>query len=204
MEQKIILFDFDGTIADTFPIFLTFASQEGFRSDPDQIDELRNLSMLEVVRRLKIPNWKIPFFAWKFHRYFGKVAGSVRMIEGMAATIRLLRENGYMLGIVTSNSVPNVKKILDRENLVGCFDIIRSERNVFGKARTLKDVTRRLDADPKTVWYVGDEVRDVEAAREAGLRVASVCWGFNAEAILRAANPDRLTSRPEELPGLFC
>ncbi len=176
MEQKLILFDFDGTIADVFPVFVSFAKEEGFHPAPGEVDELRNLSMREVVARLQIPTWKIPFFARKFHRYFEKVSGDVRLIDGMATAIQNLHGNGFTLGIATSNSASNVKKILNRENLSGCFDIIRSERNVFGKARTLIDIVRRFDVEPETVWYVGDEVRDVEAARKAGLKSVSVVW----------------------------
>jgi len=203
MPQKLILFDFDGTIADTFPVFLVFAGLEGFTFDAGKLGEFRDLSMRDALVRLHIPMWKVPFIAAKFHRYFRKASDDVRLVVGIDRAIRNLYSDGYLLGIVTTNSVENVKKILGREGIDDCFGVIRSERNVFGKARTLKDIVRRLGIPPETAWYVGDEVRDIEAAREAGLLPVSVTWGFNSESILRATNPDRLVSRPEELPSLF-
>lgn len=74
MEKQVIFFDFDGTIADTFPIFVEFARSEGFDFSPAETEGLRNLSMRDVITKLKLPTWKIPFLANKFHGYFQKTS----------------------------------------------------------------------------------------------------------------------------------
>jgi phosphoglycolate phosphatase len=62
---------------------------------------------------------------------------------------------------------------------------------------------RQLRALPNDAWYVGDEVRDVEAARGAGMRSLAVSWGFNSESVLRASHPDSLAFEPSELSSLL-
>jgi phosphoglycolate phosphatase len=202
MGKQVIVFDFDGTIADTFPIFVEFARSEGFDFSPAETEGLRNLSMRDVITKLKLPTWKIPFLANKFHVYFQKASPKVPLFEGVADAIRKIYENGHVLAIVTSNSRSNVENLLDRDGIRDCFEIIHSERNLFGKARPLRKIMRRLQVEPEAAWYVGDEVRDVEAARGAGMRSVAVSWGFNSEVVLRAAHPDRIVASPQELPDL--
>lgn len=198
-SRKLILFDFDGTIADSFSTFLEFAGKEGFRFDAEKIDQLRDLSMREAILMVGLPVWKLPIAARKFHRYFAVESPKVRLIDGIKEAIIALHSDGCALGIVTTNDTANVKTVLAREGLSADFDSINSERSIFGKARTLKRIVRDLGIDPSTVWYVGDEVRDIEAAREAGLRSLSVTWGFNSAKALRLARPDHIVSHPDEL-----
>lgn len=203
MPKQLILFDFDGTIVDTFPVFLAFASREGFTYEAGKIGELRNLSMREAITKFRIPGWRVMLLALKFHRYFRKASNGVRLIGGVDTAVRKLHDAGHMLGIVTSNSAANVRTILKHEDLTDCFEYVFAERNVFGKARSLRKIVRLLGTDPAEAWYVGDEVRDVEAAREAGLQSVSVTWGFNSDSVLRQAHPNRLVGKPDELPGIF-
>lgn len=140
MEKQVIFFDFDGTIADTFPIFVEFARSEGFDFSPAETEGLRNLSMRDVITKLKLPTWKIPFLANKFHGYFQKTSLKVPLFEGVADAIREIHESGHVLSIVTSNSRSNVEYLLDRDGILNCFEIIHSERNLFGKARPLRKI----------------------------------------------------------------
>ena len=203
MSQKLVLFDFDGTIVDSFPVFLSFASREGYLFDEGEVGVFRDLSMKQVIDKLGIPAWKIPFFAKKFQHYFKKASADVRLVDGIGEAIRQLHEEGCILGIVTSNSKSNVEAILEREGVLFFFDHVFSEWNVFGKAGPLKRITRYLDVAENEAWYIGDEARDVEAAREAGIQSIAVTWGFNSESALRAMRPTFLASQPDELSTLL-
>jgi phosphoglycolate phosphatase-like HAD superfamily hydrolase len=52
---------------------------------------------------------------------------------------------------------------------------------------------------PSEILYVGDETRDIEAAKESGLRMAAVTWGYNSAVALSALNPEHLLQSPLEL-----
>ncbi|NTW46480.1 MAG: HAD hydrolase-like protein [Candidatus Moranbacteria bacterium] len=203
MSRRLIIFDFDGTIADTYPVFLAFVSREGFRFDAGEAGELRDLSLREAVKRLGIPDRKLLAFVRKFRRYFRKTCDELPLIEGVSDAIARLHEEGYLLAILSTNDTRNIRKILKREGMWQYFDIVRSERNIFGKARSIRRLVRKVGFAPSATWYVGDEVRDIEAAREAGVRSVAVTWGFNSDAALRASHPDSLVSTPSELSDVF-
>ena len=51
----------------------------------------------------------------------------------------------------------------------------------------------------KPYYYIGDEVRDIEAAKEAGINSVAVTWGFSDLAQLKKAKPFALITKPEQL-----
>ncbi|PSB03825.1 HAD family hydrolase, partial [Merismopedia glauca] len=53
--------------------------------------------------------------------------------------------------------------------------------------------------NPAKVIYVGDETRDIEAARKSKIKAIAVCWGFNFREILAKYKPDFLIDRPSQL-----
>ncbi|MGA1474197.1 MAG: HAD hydrolase-like protein [Prochlorothrix sp.] len=79
------------------------------------------------------------------------------------------------------------------------FKVLQAGVTILGKQRVLKRLVRRQGWAAEQVCYVGDEVRDVEAARGAGVRSIAVTWGFNTTAVLNRANPDYLIDHPAEL-----
>jgi len=73
---------------------------------------------------------------------------------------------------------------------------------LFGKGKALKRILRAEKLERADVLYVGDEVRDIEAAQRAGVKCAAVTWGFHAADLLRTANPDFVLETPGELAAL--
>jgi len=91
---------------------------------------------------------------------------------------------------------------LNKNNL-NVFDFIYSEGDIFNKADKMKTLLEERKLNPESVFYVGDETRDIEAARAAGIKMIAVSWGFNKEEILKKENPDYLIRKPEELVSLL-
>lgn len=203
MSERLVLFDFDGTIADSFPVLVSFAKREGLLSEGEDPESFRDLSARELLEKASIPWWRLPLVTFGFHRYFAASISEVGLIDGMAETVRRLHGEGFTLGIVTTNSRENVMRILDHEGLSPYFSSVVGDWNLFGKASSLRRVVRKHGADPEAVWYVGDEVRDAEAARAAGLRFAAVSWGYNSPTAFRSADPELMFSTPEELTEAF-
>lgn len=75
---------------------------------------------------------------------------------------------------------------------------------LFGKKRCLNKLIQQRSLSPSTTYYIGDEVRDVEAAHAAKINSIAVSWGFNSNAKLQQANPSQLISNFEELERMFC
>jgi phosphoglycolate phosphatase-like HAD superfamily hydrolase len=79
------------------------------------------------------------------------------------------------------------------------FAFVIGYPRLFGKGKALRRILKADRLEPADVLYIGDEVRDVEAARKAGVAMAAVTWGFHAEPLLRANRPDYVVSDPREL-----
>ena len=206
--RAVILFDFDGTLADSFPALLRVAAKLAVEENKpvltaEDIQAFRRLHASDLIRRSGLPKTKIPFWLSRIRREMALETPDMGSFPGMKEALAQLREDGAALAIVTSNGEENVRQFLGNHQWETWFDLVETGSPLFGKARLIRRAARRLGgADPDRVWYVGDELRDIEAARAAGVRAAAVTWGFNDADILAAAKPDLLLARPADLPTL--
>ena len=206
VEPAMLLFDFDGTVADTLvishEILNDLAREFRFRELPaGELETARAMGTRQFIRHLGISSWRIPSISRRGLQLLHERIHLVEPVTGMPEVLAELRSRGHRLGILTSNSEANVTAFLERHDLPH-FDFIRTSSKLFGKAREMKRLLRSERIPPKAVLYVGDETRDIEAARETGLRMAAVTWGYNSEAALSSLGPEFLVSSPADLLSL--
>jgi len=199
-KNLVLIFDFDGTIADTLTFVRTIFNFPEMK-DVDW-EGLKNRESREVFRNLGISMTELPFVLKKVRGIIHKEIGRIKPIRGMPETLFKIKESSPQLGILTSAPKETVEKFLQINNL-NLFDFIYSEGNIFNKARKLSNLLKERNFNPQHVFYVGDETRDVEAARKAGVKTIAVTWGFNGEKILKKQKPDYLARKPEELIALL-
>lgn len=200
---QLVIFDFDGTIADTLEDTIKFfneiATKYGFRKiDPDRDQNLRQLGARELIKKFKVPARKLLALSREIRLKLNKDIQHTPLIKEMDQLIKDLATKGVKIGIVTSNSTENVQLFINHWQLKN-IDFVYSRDSLFGKDKVLKRVIRQQKFAKKDVIYVGDEVRDIEAAHKAGIAVIAVTWGFNSKQRLQQANPDHLVSSPEEI-----
>src|SRR3990167_9311652 len=105
----------------------------------------------------------------------------------------------FFLGIVTSNSKENVTSWLDSYKIKHFFHFIHVEPNYFGKNRVIKKVLKKYRMSKSHVFYIGDETRDIDAAKQNGIYSIAVTWGFNSEKILLQHQPHYIARNPNDL-----
>jgi phosphoglycolate phosphatase len=207
MSRRTIFFDFDGTIADVFalvvPVMRTFAQEEG-AEDLAQMDIeiLRGFSARELLAESGFSWWQLWRLIRRVRRHLAEHLDEAQLFPGFSEVATELKRRGYHLSIVTSNTEVSVRRFLQQQNLE-CFDHVVSSARVFGKGRTLARLMHQQHLNPAETWYIGDEIRDIEAARHAHMKSASVTWGFNSEAALREHMPDAVATQPQDLLTLF-
>lgn len=202
--MKVIIFDFDGTIADSFAAVLKITNQLALEfgyapARPEDVPRLKNLSSREIVKQSRVSPFKLPFLLRRLRGELNREMDQLQPIAGMKTALLALKQQGYRLGIVTSNSCENVVAFLKAQELDAIFDFVGSGLALFGKGRVIQQILRQQHLNPEDVIYVGDETRDIEAARKIGIKVISVSWGYNSSQALAAENPDFLIHQPEEL-----
>ncbi|ADI64676.1 HAD-IA family hydrolase [Trichormus azollae] len=204
MTQKVIIFDFDGTIADTVEALVSIANRLAIEFDyiqitPNELTLLRNLTSREIIRYSGVSLLKIPFLFKKVKSELKNKITELEPISGVKEALIELNQKGYRLGVITSNSQENVTEFLRFHNLNYLFEFLYSGVTIFGKTTIINNVLRQKQLKPETVIYVGDETRDIEAAKKANIKVIAVSWGFNSPEALAKQNPDFLIHHPSEL-----
>ena len=205
--NDVLIFDFDGTIADTLHFLIEIinrlSDEFGFKTiETSEIAKLKDKSVGEVIRHLNIPLLKVPMIAAKARKELHKEIASVKPAEGLKDMLQQLKSLGVKMGILTSNSLKNVTGFL-KNNELDLFDFVHTTPKIWGKNRSLKTLIHENQLDLLQVIYVGDETRDIIAAQKAGIRSVAVTWGYNSSKALHAHHPDHVILNPQELLQLL-
>lgn len=199
-----MLFDFDGTIADSLAAIVAItnrlAPEFGYRPTPlAEVEALKGLTARQLIRYSGIPVLKIPALLRRVRSEVRLESAAIPPCQGIPETIRALHEQHHTLAVITSNTPEAVRAFLVAHQLEDYFISVDGGGTLFRKGKLITRCLERRHFNPNQTVYVGDEVRDIDAARFAGVRSVSVTWGFNSRAALAAAQPAWLIDEPTRL-----
>lgn len=202
MPVRTAIFDFDGTIADTVAeivrVLNAIAPEFQFRTaDGAEVELLRGLPARQIAERLGLGWQKLPAIVARVRKEMHANMVNVAPCSGVPDALEGLRTAGVTLGLLTSNNRQNVDAFLARHPLA--FDFISTGSGLWSKHRRLASIARRRGLVASETAYIGDETRDIEAARTLGMHAIAVDWGFTHAKLLAEAGPDRLISSPDQL-----
>lgn len=205
-SRSLIILDFDGTLADTTGMLIRIinrlADEFAYRKIRVQdLHRLRSMRSRDILAYLNIPVIRLPFIIRRIRAEMSREIPLLRPSVNIRPTLEALRSEGHTLGILTNNSISNVREFL-RNNDLELFSFIRSTHYLLAKHIILRRIRRLHEGrcgNGNLVFYVGDEARDVEAGRRAGTKTVAVSWGFNSREVLLAERPDYIVDEPEEL-----
>lgn len=205
--REMIVFDFDGTLADSLEagrmIFNQIAPDYGLAEiDVQRLAELRHLTLRELFKAVGVKKRNVPSILRKGRALMRERVGGLSPCPGIIEQLPALRASTTRFGILTSNSVENVEIFLRKFGVRHYFDFISSCSKLKGKAKYLKAISKTYSVSPEKILYVGDEVRDVKACHKAGVAVVAVTWGFNSARALARSQPSIMVDTPEELSKL--
>lgn len=194
MKYRLAIFDFDGTLADSFPFFIRvfnqLAEQHSFKGiDPDLAHTFRHYNARQMMEQVGMPAWKLPFVAKSFISLMRQNAASISLFEHIDDTLLYLANNGVTLAIVSSNSYDNISRILGPANmkLISQFECGMS---LFGKPARIQKVIKKTGIPCNEALYIGDQVTDLEAARKVKVAFGAVSWGYGTIESLREHFPE--------------
>jgi phosphoglycolate phosphatase len=194
VTYELAIFDLDGTLADSFSWFLRHVNEVadtfGFRHiDNTNIDALRHAGSREILKRLDVPLWELPMIARHMRQLKATHAADIALFPATREMLEALKAGGLTLALASSDDEANARCQLGDAN-AALFSHYACGASLFGKAAKFRRVMRAAGIAPARAIAIGDEVRDVEAARAAGIACAAVTWGYAAPDKLRALDPD--------------
>ncbi|MEM7656346.1 MAG: HAD-IA family hydrolase [Bacteroidota bacterium] len=207
MDKQLLIFDFDGTIADTLMVAEEILNETGGEFGLPQVSrqqllELKGKSISELLKLSGISWLQLPKVIRRLRSRFRSHMTKVPPIHGMPEILFALRERGYRMGILSSNTQEGIRTFLDKHDLPP-FEFILTPDSIFGKGKAIRSTLKKTALPPESVVMIGDELRDVEAANKAGIESIAVTWGFNSAELLQNGAPCYIVNQPGELLAIF-
>jgi phosphoglycolate phosphatase len=205
MGYRLAMFDFDGTLADSFPWFLRvmdgMAAEFDFkRIEEGELETLRGYNARQMMKHLGVPGWKVPRLATYMRRRMADEIHEIAPFEGIDDMLRRLSSGGVALAVVTSNSEENVRSVLGPASAAR-IAYYECGVSMFGKRAKLRKVLRKSGVPPGEAIFIGDEIRDADAARGEGIRFGGVSWGYTTAAALEAHSTDGVFATVDDIAG---
>lgn len=204
---KLALFDFDGTLADSFPFFISvfneLAQQHGFRNiDLDKLENFRGYSVRQMMKYVGLSPWKLPTVARSFIGLMKENSDSIKLFDGVPDLLQRLSASGVTVAIVTSNSHENVCRILGPSNMQHVA-YMECSSSIFSKAARIRRILDKSGISAEHAIYLGDQTADLKAARKSKIAFGAVSWGYSAMDVLRQHRPDYEISAMAEIAALI-
>ncbi|KQU24398.1 hypothetical protein ASG61_21025 [Bacillus sp. Leaf75] len=205
--NKVLLLNFNGTIVDTkdlaINIYNKIADKQGYKTvSKDQVAEFRSLSIRERCKLLDVPIYKMPLVGISIKRQYQKYIPDLGPIPSIKEVLNNLKQKGYKLAFTTSNKQSETNQFLINNSL----DIFTYEHysfNPFTKSRDIASFLKKNNLLKENVIYIGDELRDIEAAKKNGLFCIAVSWGYDSKELLQKGNADYVVDQPEDIIGIL-
>jgi phosphoglycolate phosphatase len=204
----IIIFDFDGVMADTRLFMLQttgeICAQLGHPCTPTPADQeaLDVMSFDNLGRQVGLPEHLIPEYTRRILAVFNDYPQPMPAVDSIAQVIEQLASD-HRLGLVTGNGAGVVRKFLVHYGLEQHFEVVSTLEDPGSRVEKIQRILAALGNEHAQAYMIGDSVSDILAARQAGISSVAVTWGHQSTAKLRRAGPDFIIEAPADLLTLL-
>lgn len=203
--KKIIIFDFDGVLADTFdtfyPLMRDVMKCVDLSLTPNQY---RNFFTGNVHKSIKnfINNKKKYEAAMKFRnsnydKYYNNRHSGAKLFIGTIEFLKKINKS-YILTVASSGRVNNIINLLERNRVKNLFSLVIANSDT-SKAGMIKEILGKFDKKAEASIMITDTVGDIKIAKKLGLKTIAVEWGFHNAKTLKQSKPSCLVNNFNEL-----
>ncbi len=207
-RPKVVIFDFDGTLANSLWIGMEVMNQLspefGHRTvTPEDIPRLRDMGARRIMKTLGIKKLTLPKLLKRARKEVGRRIDEIQPFDGVLEVLEDLKNAQLELGVLTSNHEKNVHTFCKNHGYTHLFEFVTGKSSVWGKKKDIARLLEERGLEPRDCVYVGDERRDIEACKSNDVTMVAVGWGFNSERALLELEPDHYVRDPQELRELL-
>lgn len=200
---KTVFCDFDGTIVDSaqlvYDLFNSFSDKYDYKKMPqERMEYIRSITFRERFKQYDVSFFKVPLLVMDVVREYKKSVPDLQANYEMKEVLKELKGYGVKLILISANSKENIEKFLKLNNMEYFDEIIRSNR-FFGRNLTINNYIKSHKLKRDETILIGDEHRDIVAAKKSNIKVISVTWGYDLKELLVSANPEFLVGKPIEI-----
>ena len=208
--MALIIFDFDGVLADTLNDLIQFGQEVCDELGIKHAVRKEDLSNLEIMsfasfgRACEVPEHLVDEFVQSCLKRFAAKKSPPAIFNGLSTIIRNFSINNK-LAIITTNSSQNVHAFLAEHGLSGCIHAVYGVDIPGSKAQKISMAQNRFSADTKrgSVFMIGDSLSDIRAAKEASVTSVAVTWGHQSLEYLLSGDPDYVVNFPHDLTAIL-
>lgn len=201
--SKVILFNFNGTIVNTkslaIDIFNEIAERRGYKKiNNKDIHYLSTLSIRDRCKRLDVPIYQMPWVGLQIKQRYQQYIPNLKSVDGINEVIHELKQKGFRLGFLTTNSRVVTTQFLTN-NSINIFDYTHYSFNPFSKAKDISSFLKSNGLNRNEVIYIGDELRDIKAAKKNQLCCIATSWGYDSIELLNEGQADYIAQLPKDI-----
>lgn len=202
---KHVVFDFDGTIANTTPLIPEIINEVLEQFDKpaltqEQLNRFMKMHWKDAVKEYGIKWRHLPKYALTAQKKMKNKLDDVTLFENMKELIEQLSKN-YTTNIISLNSKENIKYVIDKHN-INTIGNVFSTRGKVTKKKILKKYMKEFNIKKDELLYIGDELGDIEACKKHDIKVVAVTWGFDDKDLLSSGNPDYIVDSPADIANI--
>jgi phosphoglycolate phosphatase len=207
MMTGTVIFDFDGTLADSHELAVNLYNELARKHGYKKINEyeVAGFSKISIAERLKVlgvPFYRLPGLVSEMKRNYRDAVDSLKIVVGVSSVIDELAAAGNRLSLISSNLKSIIERFLANHNIT-YFEHIYCSKDLFGKSYQINRYLKTFHIPKEEVVYIGDEFRDIESCKKCRVRIIAVTWGYDAAELLVQGKPDFVVSHPAELVPLL-
>lgn len=207
MSNRVVIFDFDGTLADVASLLRSlYADLAKERDWPELTDpaykKLRKGTIQQAIKWVGVRPWQLPGLLREGRGLFRSRSDDVKLFDGIVEVVQNLHKDGFELYVLSSNSPETIKKVLKKHGIANKMQVLKRPA-LFGKDKSINKLVDEKNYDKQFVWMVGDELRDIEGANKSGVNSIAVTWGLQDESILKTTNPSAIADKPADIERIL-
>ena len=202
--MALVIFDYDGVLADTLDDLIRFGQQAcnqlGVKHTVTK-DDLSNLEIMSFAtygRACEVPEHLIDEFVKISLKLFAEKESPPAIFDGLSEVIQQFSTK-HKIAIVTTNSSQNVHAFLTKHGLDHLVHAVYGVDTPGSKAQKIAIARERFVKNGEAVFMIGDALSDVRSAKEAGVISIAITWGHQSVETLLQGEPDHIVRSPQEL-----